>query len=131
MGEGVRIRFYLQKNCSFFNLLNIIEHNQKLYYLFLVKKNPIMGYIKIFESKKVRSHWNEKEQTWYFSIIDIVEILSESERPRKYWSDLKKKLLQEGFEQLSEKIGQLKMESSDGKKYLTDVADVKTLLRII
>jgi DNA-damage-inducible protein D len=90
-----------------------------------------MGYIKIFESKKVRSHWNEKEQTWYFSIIDIVEILTESERPRKYWSDLKKKLLQEGFEQLSEKIGQLKMESSDGKKYLTDVADVKTLLRII
>jgi DNA-damage-inducible protein D len=90
-----------------------------------------MGNIKLFESKKVRSEWNEKEQQWYFSIIDIIEILTESQRPRKYWADLKKKLLQEGFEQLSEKIGQLKMEASDGKKYLTDVADVKTLLRII
>jgi hypothetical protein len=90
-----------------------------------------MGNIKLFESKKVRSEWNEKEQQWYFSIIDVIEILTESQRPRKYWADLKKKLLQEGFEQLSEKIGQLKMEASDGKKYLTDVADVKTLLRII
>ncbi len=90
-----------------------------------------MGNIKLFESKKVRSEWNEKEEQWYFSIIDIIEILTESQRPRKYWVDLKKKLLQEGFEQLSEKIGQLKMEASDGKKYLTDVADVKTLLRII
>jgi hypothetical protein len=90
-----------------------------------------MGNIKLFESKKVRSEWNEKDQQWYFSIIDIIEILTESQRPRKYWADLKKKLLQEGFEQLSEKIGQLKMEASDGKKYLTDVADVKTLLRII
>ncbi|MDD3740151.1 MAG: BRO family protein [Bacteroidales bacterium] len=90
-----------------------------------------MGNIKLFESKKVRSEWNEKEQQWYFSIINIIEILTESQRPRKYWADLKKKILQEGFEQLSEKIGQLKMEASDGKKYLTDVADVKTLLRII
>ena len=90
-----------------------------------------MGNIKLFESKKVRSEWNEKEQQWYFSIIDVIEILTESQRPRKYWADLKKKLLQEGFEQLSEKIGQLKMEAADGKKYLTDVADVKTLLRII
>jgi len=77
-----------------------------------------MGNIKLFESKKVRSEWNEKEQQWYFSIIDVIEILTESQRPRKYWADLKKKLLQEGFEQLSEKIGQLKMEASDGKKYL-------------
>ena len=90
-----------------------------------------MSNIKLFESKQVRSEWNEKEQQWYFSIIDVIEILTESQRPRKYWADLKKKLLQEGFEQLSEKIGQLKMEASDGKKYLTDVAEVKTLLRII
>lgn len=90
-----------------------------------------MSNIKLFESKQVRSEWNEKEQQWYFSIIDVIEILTESQRPRKYWADLKKKLLQEGFEQLSEKIGQLKMEASDGKKYLTDVTDVKTLLRII
>ncbi len=90
-----------------------------------------MGIIRLFESKKVRSEWSENEQQWFFSIIDVIEILTESQRPRKYWADLKKKLLQEGFEQLSEKIGQLKMEASDGKKYLTDVADVKTLLRII
>jgi len=90
-----------------------------------------MSSIKLFESKKIRSEWDDKEQKWYFSVIDIIEILTESQRPRKYWADLKKKLLQEGFEQLSEKIGQLKMEASDGKKYLTDVSDVKTLLRII
>lgn len=90
-----------------------------------------MSNIRLFESKQVRSEWDENEQQWYFSIIDVVEILTESQRPRKYWGDLKKKLLQEGFEQLSEKIGQLKMEASDGKKYMTDVADVKTLLRII
>jgi len=90
-----------------------------------------MSNIKLFESRQVRSEWSEKEQLWYFSIIDVVEILTESQRPRKYWADLKKKLLQEGFEQLSAKIGQLKMKSSDGKKYFTDVADVKTLLRII
>lgn len=54
-----------------------------------------MGNIKLFESKKVRSEWNEKEQQWYFSIIDVIEILTESQRPRKYWADLKKKLLQE------------------------------------
>ena len=90
-----------------------------------------MSNIKLFESKQVRSEWSESEQLWYFSIIDIIEILTESKRPRKYWGDLKKKILQEGFEQLSEKIGQLKMEASDGKKYITDVADVKTLLRII
>ncbi len=90
-----------------------------------------MSNIKLFESKQVRSEWNEQEQIWYFSIIDVIEILTESQRPRKYWGDLKKKLSQEGFGQLSEKIGQLKMEASDGKKYLTDVANAKTLLRII
>jgi hypothetical protein len=90
-----------------------------------------MSNIKLFESKQVRSGWNEQEQIWYFSIIDVIEILTESQRPRKYWADLKKKLSQEGFGQLSEKIGQLKMEASDGKKYMTDVADAKTLLRII
>ena len=74
-----------------------------------------MSNIKLFESKHVRSEWNEKEQQWYFSIIDVIEILTQSQRSRKYWSDLKKKLLNEGFEQLSEKIGQLKMQAIDGK----------------
>jgi DNA-damage-inducible protein D len=90
-----------------------------------------MGNIKLFESKKVRSEWNEKEQQWYFSIIDVIEILTESPRPRKYWNALKKKIIGEGFEELSQILGQLKMEASDGKKYFTDVANVKTLLRII
>lgn len=87
--------------------------------------------IKLFESKKIRSVWNEEKQKWYFSVIDVIEVLTESNRPRKYWSDLKKKLFAEGFEQLSEKIGQLKLESEDGKKYLTDVADAETLMRLI
>jgi hypothetical protein len=90
-----------------------------------------MSNIKLFESKKIRSVWNEKEQKWYFSIIDIIAVLTDSYRPRKYWSDLKKKLLNEGYEQLSEKIGQLKLEAEDGKKYLTDVADAETLMRLI
>lgn len=90
-----------------------------------------MSNIKLFESKKVRSEWSEKEEKWYFSIIDVIEILTESPRPRKYWNALKKKLFSEGFDELSQKVGQLKMEAADGKKYLTDVADAQTLLRII
>jgi hypothetical protein len=86
--------------------------------------------IKLFESKQVRTVWNEKEEKWYFSIVDIVEILTGSDRPRKYWSDLKSKLKNEGSE-LSEKIGQLKMESVDGKLRETDVADTEQLLRLI
>ena len=90
-----------------------------------------MANIKLFESKKIRSVWNEAEQKWYFSVIDVIEVLTESNRPRKYWGDLKKKLRNEGYDQLSEKIGQLKLESEDGKKYLTDVADAETLMRLI
>lgn len=86
--------------------------------------------IKIFEDKKVRTLWDEESEKWYISIVDVVEILTESPRPRKYWSDLKKKLEIEGSE-LSEKIGQLKMKSSDGKYYKTDVADTEQLFRLI
>ena len=86
--------------------------------------------IKIFEDKKVRTLWDEDKQIWYISIVDVVEILTESPRPRKYWSDLKKKLEIEGSE-LSEKIGQLKMKSSDGKYYKTDVANTEQLFRLI
>ena len=71
-------------------------------------------------------------EKWYFSVIDIISILTESKNPRRYWSDLKIKLSdEEGFSQLYEKIVQLKLTSSDGKKYNTDCADVETLLRII
>ena len=90
-----------------------------------------MSNIKLFESKQVRSAWNEDEQKWYFSVIDVIEILTESNNPRRYWSDLKIKLQKEGFTQLYEIIVQLKLESADGKKYATDCADSKNLLRII
>jgi hypothetical protein len=86
--------------------------------------------IKLFEHKKVRTHWDEKEEKWYFSIIDVIEILTGTDRGRKYWNDLKTKLKKEGSE-LSEKIGQLKMEAVDGKLRITDVADTEQLLRII
>ncbi|MDG6269718.1 BRO family protein [Glaesserella parasuis] len=86
--------------------------------------------IKLFEHKEVRSVWDEEQEKWYFSIIDVIEVLTENSRPRKYWSDLKTKLKKEGSE-LSEKIGQLKMLSPDGKMRLTDVADVPQLLRLI
>lgn len=68
--------------------------------------------IKLFEDKKVRTSWDDKEEKWYFSIIDVIQILTQTDRPRKYWSDLKSKLAKEGSE-LSEKIGQLKMLTED------------------
>ena len=84
----------------------------------------------IFEEKTIRREWYKED--WYFSVIDVVEVLVENnKRPRKYWSDLKQKLISEGFDEVSEKIGQLKMLAKDGKMRLTDVADTKTLLRII
>lgn len=86
--------------------------------------------IKLFESKQIRSLWNDDEEKWYFSIVDVIEILTGTDRPRKYWSDLKSKLKKEGSE-LSEKIGRLKMLAEDGKFYATDVADTKQLFRLI
>ncbi len=89
-----------------------------------------MSNIKLFESKKIRSSWNEDEEKWYFSVIDVIEILTSSPRPRKYWYALKTKLNAEGS-QLSQNMGQLKMESDDGKFYVTDVADTEQLFRLI
>jgi DNA-damage-inducible protein D len=89
-----------------------------------------MSPIKLFEQKKVRSHFDSEKEIWYFSVIDVIEILTGTDRPRKYWSDLKKKLLSEGS-QVSEKIGQLKMLAEDGKNRFTDTADTETLLRLI
>jgi len=86
--------------------------------------------IKIFEDKKIRAVWDAEREEWYFSIIDVIEVLTDSERPRKYWSDLKTKLQKEGS-QLSEKIGQLKLKSIDGKSYKTDVANTEQLFRLI
>ena len=86
--------------------------------------------IKLFEEKKVRTAWNEDEEEWYFSIIDVVAILTESPRPRKYWNALKTKLKNEGSE-LSHHLGQLKLKSEDGKNYFTDVANVEQIFRLI
>ena len=88
--------------------------------------------LKVFEDNNIRSSYDEKQEKWFFSIIDIIAILTDSKNPRRYWSDLKSKLTDdEGFGQLYEKIVQLKLESTDGKKYSTDCADAETMLRII
>ena len=86
--------------------------------------------IQIFETKQVRSLWNDEQEEWYFSIVDVISVLTDSPRPRKYWNALKTKLKAEGSE-LSQSLGQLKMASDDGKKYLTDVATTEQLLRLI
>ena len=90
------------------------------------KKNEI----KIFEDKKVRTLWDAEREKWYLSIIDVIEILTGSPRPRKYWNALKTKLKAEGSE-LSHKLGQLKMAAEDGKMRMTDVADTEQLFRLI
>ena len=90
----------------------------------------LMNKVKIFENKNIRTAWNEEEEEWYFSVIDVIEVLTESNRPRKYWNDLKKKLTAEGSE-VSDKIGQLKLPAPDGKMRETDVLSTKNLLRLI
>ena len=85
---------------------------------------------KIFNNETIRTIWNSEEEKYYISIVDLVGILSGSDRPRKYWSDLKSKLKQEGNE-VSEKIGQLKLKSQDGKYRMTDVTDIEGMFRII
>jgi len=89
-----------------------------------------MANIKLFEEKLVRSVWNEEEQQWYFSIVDIIEILTNSPNPQVYWRVLKKRLRDEGNETVTNCNG-LKMEAADGKMRLTDVANTKQLLRLI
>jgi DNA-damage-inducible protein D len=89
-----------------------------------------MKELKLFEGKKIRSNWDSQQEKWFFSVVDIIEVLTDSPRPRKYWSALKTKLKQEGSE-LSQNLGQLKMQSEDGKFYLTYVADTEQLFRLI
>jgi len=86
--------------------------------------------IKLFENKEIRVKWNSDREKWYFSIIDVIGILTESSNPRKYWSVLKTRLKTEGS-QLATNCSQLKLESSDGKFYNTDVVDTEQLLRLI
>lgn len=86
--------------------------------------------IVLFESKQIRSDWDAQKEIWYFSVIDVIEILTGSSIPKRYWSDLKKKLTKEGS-QLYENIVQLKFEAADGKKYSTDCLDTPNILRLI
>lgn len=85
--------------------------------------------IRLFQDQKVRVQWDNEKEKWFFSIVDIIGILTESPNPRKYWSVLKTRLKKEGSE-LTTKCSQLKMQSADGKFYMTDVADTEQLLRL-
>lgn len=88
--------------------------------------------IKLFEGNRIRSSWDNEKEEWYFSIIDILAVLTGSNNPRRYWSDLKRKMKdEEGVDQLYENIVQLKLKSPDGKMRETDVADMKGIFRII
>ena len=86
--------------------------------------------IQLFEDQQIRSAWDEEVEEWYFSIVDVVGVLTETSSPRRYWSDLKRQLKDEGSE-VYEKIVQLRMTAADGKERLTDVANTEQLLRII
>lgn len=89
-----------------------------------------MSTIKLFENKQIRSVWDQEREAWYFSIVDVVGVLTGSPNPRKYWSVLKTRLKKEGSE-LATNCSQLKLQSADGKNYLTDVADTEQLLRMV
>ena len=86
--------------------------------------------LKVFENSKIRSSYDEEKELWYFSVIDIIAILTDSKTPKRYWSDLKKKLVEEGS-QLYENIVRLKMKAKDGKYRETDVLDTEGIFRLI
>jgi len=90
-----------------------------IYHVYSFRKELTHEQYKLFQNQKIRSHWDAEQEQWLFSVIDIVQVLAGSDRPRKYWSDLKKRLIQEGSE-VSDKIGQLKMPLANGKSYITD-----------
>jgi DNA-damage-inducible protein D len=89
-----------------------------------------MSNTKLFEEKKVRSQWDEENEKWYFAIVDVIAILTESKNPQIYWRVMKNRLLEEGNETVTNCNG-LKMVAADGKMRLTDVADTEQLLRLI
>lgn len=95
-----------------------------------MKERKLETILNLFEGKEIRSTWNSEEEEYYFSVVDVIGALTESNNPRRYWSDLKIKLINEGSE-LYDKIGQLKMQSADGKYYNTDVLDTKGILRLV
>lgn len=87
--------------------------------------------IKLFEDKQVRSVWNNEKEEWYFSVVDVVAVLTDSKNPRDYWYRVKRRMSEEEKSELSTFCRQLKLAASDGKKYETDTADVQGILRII
>ncbi len=90
--------------------------------------------IQLFENKKIRTAWDEEKEEWYFSVVDVVAVLTEQTTPRgasNYWEKLKERLKAEGANELLTNCQQLKLKAADGKRYLTDVADTEQLLRII
>lgn len=95
------------------------------------KDDMSINQIKLFEGKEVRSIWDVEKEEWYFSVVDVVGVLTESNNPRGYWYRVKKRMTEEEKSQLSTICRQLKLESSDGKKYNTDVADMEGIFRII
>jgi hypothetical protein len=96
-----------------------------------VLKNKRMSNIKLFESKKIRSHWDAEEEQWYFSIIDVIEVLTDSPNPRDYWFKMKIRVKTEDGLELSTICRQLKLKAADGKMRETDVVNTEVLLRII
>ncbi len=96
----------------------------------LMEKLNSMSNIKLFEHKKIRSHWNAAEEKWYFSVVDIIEVLTDSPNPQVYWRVMKKRLKDEGNETVTN-CNALKMEAADGKLRITDVADTEQLFRLI
>lgn len=90
-----------------------------------------MNSLKLFQSNQIRAAWNEEEEQWYFSVVDVVGALTESSAPKRYWSDLKRKLKIEGANEPYDFFVRLKMQAEDGKMRLTDAANTKGILRII
>ena len=95
-----------------------------------MENNKLETVTNLFEGKQIRSIWDSEKEEYFYSVVDVISALTDSKRPRKYWNDLKVDLKKEGS-QLSEKIGQLKLKSADGKYYNTDVLDTKGILRLI
>jgi hypothetical protein len=123
-----RKRINQYESCFLVSLLIYLKQSNK--FKNMSKKQSKNKAIAIFKGKKIRRHWDEDRESWYFSVIDVVEVLTESTIPRRYWSDLKGKLKKEGSE-VYEKIVQLKIVAEDGKRRETDMADTEILLRLI
>ena len=117
-----------RRNKRDFKLFEISEQLKEKRYQMDEDKMQLIN--KLFNNETIRTIWDKDEEKYYISIVDIVGVISGSNRPRKYWSDLKKNLIKDGFE-VSEKIGQLKLKSQDGKYRMTDVCDIEGMFRII